>query len=87
MATPWSARLDPQDQGRYDGVRSPTNPSPLRDLQDLRTLEMTELDSPTFNARTNEGERRLKFRMEIALDNLRGNGCGTQAQLFANCPQ
>jgi predicted DNA-binding transcriptional regulator AlpA len=38
---PWLRRglrgLAPQNQGRYEGVSSPTNQTPLRDLQDLRT--------------------------------------------------
>ena len=53
-------------------------------FEHFRALQMAELDGPTFNAGADQRERGLKFRMDVALHHLRGNGCRAHAQLFAN---
>src|ERR1035437_5486198 len=53
-------------------------------FENFGALQMAELDGPTFDARADEGECGLEFSVEVALDNLRGNGRGLEAELFAD---
>src|SRR5579859_942695 len=53
-------------------------------FEDLGALQMAELDRPTFNAGGDERERVDEFGVEVALDDLRGNGRRTETKLFAN---
>ena len=45
---------------------------------------MAELDSPAFDARADERHRELELGVDVALDDLRGDGRGLNAQLLAN---
>ena len=56
----------------------------LLGFEHLGALEMAELDRPAFDARADEGQRGLKFGMDVALDNLGGDGRRFQAELFAD---
>ena len=47
-------------------------------------LQMTELHRPAFDARADERQRELKFRVDVALHDLRGDGRGTDAQFLAD---
>src|SRR5271170_7643012 len=51
-------------------------------FQNFRPLQMSELDRPAFHTRADEGERRLKFRVDVALDDLRGDWRRFQSQFF-----
>ena len=53
-------------------------------LQHLGALQVAELNRPTFDARADEGQRGLKFGMDVALDDLGGNRRGSQAELLAH---
>jgi hypothetical protein len=56
----------------------------LLGFEHLGALEMAELDGPSLDARANERQRELKFRMDVALDDLSGDGRGLEAELFAD---
>ena len=45
---------------------------------------MAKLLRPAFDAAADEGQRGDEFRVAVALQDLRGNGGGAQAQLAAN---
>src|ERR1035437_9076963 len=53
-------------------------------FENFGALQMAEFDGPTLDARADEGECGLEFSVEVALHDLRGDGRGTQAELFAD---
>src|ERR1035437_9875757 len=53
-------------------------------FENFGALQMAEFDGPTLDARADEGARGLEFRVDVALHDLRGDGRGTQAELFAD---
>jgi len=56
----------------------------LLGFEDFRALQMAEFNRPTLNASADERQRGLEFGMDVALDNLCGDGRGLQAELFAD---
>ena len=53
-------------------------------FQNFRALQMAKFHRPAFDARADERERGLKFRVDVALHDLRGDGRGAQAEFFAD---
>jgi hypothetical protein len=53
-------------------------------FENFRALQVAEFDGPSLDARADEGECGLEFRVEVALDDLRGDGGGTQAKFPAD---
>src|SRR5215831_14930372 len=47
-------------------------------------LQVAEFHRPALNARADECQSDLKFGVDVALDNLRGNGRGAQAEFIAD---
>ncbi len=47
-------------------------------------LQVAELHRPTLDARADEGHGELKFGVDVALHDLRGDGRGAEAQLLAD---
>jgi hypothetical protein len=56
----------------------------LLGFEDLRALQVAEFRPPTFNARGDERECSDEFGVEVALDDLRGDGCWSKAELLAD---
>ena len=53
-------------------------------LQHLRPLQMPELRRPAIDARRDDREHRLKFRVPVALDDLRAKRRRGQSEPLAN---
>jgi hypothetical protein len=53
-------------------------------FEHFRALEVAELDRPTLHARADEGERAHELGVDVALNNLRGDGRGLQPEFFAD---
>src|ERR1700733_10632042 len=56
----------------------------LLGFENFRALQMPKLYRPTFDARTDEGERVHEFGVKIALHDLCSNGRGLKTELFAD---
>ena len=56
----------------------------LLHFQNLRALEMAKLGRPTVDARRDERQRGRKFRVPVALDDLRAQDRRFQAEAFAH---
>ena len=48
------------------------------------SLQVPEFDCPTLDARSDKRKRGLEFGVNVALNNLRGDGRGTQTEFLAN---
>ena len=45
---------------------------------------MAELNRPALDARPDQREDRLEFRVDVPLDHLRGDGRGTESEFFTD---
>ena len=58
----------------------------LLDLADLGAREVADLEAEGVERRGDDGEHREELRVPVALDDLRGVGCGLEAQTLAREP-
>src|SRR5208282_1607666 len=53
-------------------------------FEDFGALQVAEFNRPAFDARADERQRGHELGVDVALDDLRGDGCGTQAEFPAH---
>src|SRR5450432_757126 len=71
---------------RHGGAAFLAGAEKFFDLEDFGPLQMAQLRRPTIDARGDERERGAKFRVAIALDDLRREHRWPEAEFFVNMP-
>ena len=69
---------------RHGGTAFLAGGEKLLDFEHFGALQMAELRRPAVDARGDQGQRRVKFRVAVALDDLGGERRGLQAESLAD---